>query len=165
MLYHLYAQFSMAHWCDEVVYRTCHGCAHRNNVGVKYRRTEASSACRTCIVTDRSKFKHKASNKRVSPLPACPVADCVAIRVQDGFDLDVAYVTKRIIVHGVPNVSADPLYDDPRTEVRRLLDKYHHDRYKAYTFASELAQMTPPTPVVDARVERYLCTYPHSPCP
>lgn len=64
-------------------------------------------------------------------------------------------MTKRIIVHGVPNVSADPLYDDPRTEVRRLLDKYHFDRYKAYTFASELAQMTPPTTGVDARVERY----------
>lgn len=35
---------------------------------------------------------------------------CVALRCffvfQDGFDLDIAYVTKRIIVHGVPNVSA-----------------------------------------------------------
>lgn len=48
----------------------------------------------------------------------------------------------------------DPLYEDPRTEVRRLLDKYHYDRYKVYNFASELAQMTPPTQRVDARVER-----------
>lgn len=30
----------------------------------------------------------------------------LSTRYQDGFDLDVAYVTKRIIVHGVPNVSA-----------------------------------------------------------
>lgn len=48
----------------------------------------------------------------------------------------------------------DPLYEDPRTEVRRLLDKYHCDRYKVYNFASELAQMTPPAQRVDARVER-----------
>ncbi|CAM9256613.1 unnamed protein product, partial [Ectocarpus sp. 12 AP-2014] len=75
--------------------------------------------------------------------------------MEDGFDLDVVYVTKRIIVHGVPNVSADPLYEDPRTEVRRLLDKYHCDRYKVYNFASELAQMTPPTHRMDTRVERY----------
>lgn len=50
---------------------------------------------------------------------------------------------------------ADPLYDDPRTEVRRLLDKYHLGRYKVYNFASELAQMTPPADVVDSRVERW----------
>eukprot|EP00903_Cladosiphon_okamuranus_P019148 g17614.t2 len=88
-----------------------------------------------------------------------PFKDVVATNktrfMEDGFDLDIAYVTKRIIVHGVPNVSADPLYEDPRTEVRRLLDKYHFDRYKVYNFASELAQMTPPTQRVDARVERY----------
>lgn len=48
----------------------------------------------------------------------------------------------------------DPLYEDPRTEVRRLLDKYHCDRYKVYNFASELAQMTPPTHRMDTRVER-----------
>lgn len=39
--------------------------------------------------------------------------------------------------------------------MRRLLDKYHCDRYKVYNFASELAQMTPLTQRVDARVERY----------
>ncbi|CAM9495881.1 unnamed protein product, partial [Laminaria digitata] len=80
---------------------------------------------------------------------------------QDGFDLDLAYVTKRIIVHGVKsrvNASADPLYADPRTEVRRLLDKYHFDRYKVYNFACDLAQMTPPTDGehrADSRVESY----------
>eukprot|EP00752_Nemacystus_decipiens_P007719 g6902.t1 len=88
-----------------------------------------------------------------------PFKDAVSTQktrfMEDGFDLDIAYVTKRIIVHGVPNESADPLYEDPRTEVRRLLDKYHCDRYKVYNFASELAQMTPPTERVDARVERY----------
>jgi len=49
------------------------------------------------------------------------------------------------------------LYADPRTEIRRLLDKYHCGRYKVYNFASELAQMTPPTHVVDTKVERYGC--------
>lgn len=49
---------------------------------------------------------------------------------------------------------ADPLYEDPRTEVRRLLDKYHFGRYKVYNFASELAQMAPTADVVDTRVER-----------
>lgn len=61
---------------------------------------------------------------------------------------------------------ADPLYEDPRTEVRRLLDKYHCDRYKVYNFASELAQMTPPAQRVDTRVERcpnYCCRNFHAP--
>ena len=52
---------------------------------------------------------------------------------------------------------ADPLYADPRTEVRRLLDKYHFDRYKVYNFACDLSQMTPPTDGnhgTDSRVER-----------
>lgn len=48
------------------------------------------------------------------------------------------------------------MYDDPRTEVRRLLDKYHLDHYKVYNFASELAQMSPPAGETksDGRTER-----------
>lgn len=53
-------------------------------------------------------------------------------------------------------MKADPMYEDPRTEVRRLLDKYHFNHYKVYNFASELTQMSPPTgeQKVDGRTER-----------
>lgn len=60
----------------------------------------------------------------------------------------------RAVDHVLLTVPVDPLYEDPRTEVRRLLDKYHCNRYKVYNFASELAQMTPPTHRMDTRVER-----------
>lgn len=49
------------------------------------------------------------------------------------------------------------MYEDPRTEVRRLLDKYHFNHYKVYNFASELAQMSPPArkeQKIDDRTER-----------
>ncbi|CAM9208638.1 unnamed protein product, partial [Discosporangium mesarthrocarpum] len=55
----------------------------------------------------------------------------------DGFDLDLTYVTSRIIVHGFPATGVEHFYRNPRTEVRRLLDKYHPDKYRVYNFTSE----------------------------
>lgn len=73
---------------------------------------------------------------------------------QDGFDLDLSYVTTRIVVHGFPATGIEHLYRNPRTEVQRLLDKYHANQYKVYNFASEPGR-TYPAQLFHGRVERF----------
>lgn len=53
------------------------------------------------------------------------------------FDLDLAYITPRIIVHGFPATGLEHLYRNPRYEVRRFLDTYHAGKYKVYNFCCE----------------------------
>ncbi|CAM9304257.1 unnamed protein product [Ectocarpus fasciculatus] len=73
---------------------------------------------------------------------------------QDGFDLDLTYVTSRIIVHGFPSTGVEHIYRNPRTEVQRLLEKYHRGHYKVYNFANEPGR-TYPDQLFQGRVERY----------
>ncbi|CAM9734702.1 unnamed protein product, partial [Phaeothamnion confervicola] len=56
---------------------------------------------------------------------------------QDGFDLDLTYVTDAIIVTGFPATGIEHLYRNPRTEVCRFLDLNHPESYKVFNFASE----------------------------
>lgn len=49
---------------------------------------------------------------------------------------------------------AEHIYRNPRTEVQRLLDKYHKEHYKVYNFANE-AGRTYPDQLFQGRVERY----------
>lgn len=51
--------------------------------------------------------------------------------------------------------SAEHIYRNPRTEVQRLLDKYHKDHYKVYNFANE-AGRSYPEQYFQGRVERYV---------
>ncbi|CAN0364198.1 unnamed protein product, partial [Laminaria digitata] len=82
------------------------------------------------------------------------VVDLNAARFpQDGFDLDLTYVTGRIIVHGFPATGVEHIYRNPRTEVQRLLDTYHESKYKVYNFASEPGR-TYPEELFHGRVER-----------
>ena len=51
--------------------------------------------------------------------------------------------------------TAEHIYRNPRTEVQRLLDKYHKEHYKVYNFANE-AGRTYPDQLFQGRVERYV---------
>jgi len=73
---------------------------------------------------------------------------------QDGFDLDLTYVTDRIIVHGFPAVGVEHLYRNPRNEVRRFLEKKHAGHYKVFNFCCEPGRGYPAS-FFDGRVERY----------
>jgi hypothetical protein len=74
--------------------------------------------------------------------------------IQNGFDLDLAYITPNIIVHGFPAAGIEHLYRNPRYEIRRFMDTYHLDNYKMYNFCCEPGRGYHPD-VYHGRVERY----------
>eukprot|EP01039_Chlorochromonas_danica_P006044 gene6044-6657_t len=74
--------------------------------------------------------------------------------MEEGFDLDLAYITPNIIVHGFPAHGLEHIYRNPRYEVRRFMDKYHENNYKVYNFCCEYGRGYDPDTFY-GRVERY----------
>ncbi|XP_063058904.1 putative tyrosine-protein phosphatase TPTE isoform X1 [Engraulis encrasicolus] len=58
---------------------------------------------------------------------------------KDGFDLDLTYVTDRVIAMSFPSSGKQSLYRNPIKEVARFLDAKHLDHYKVYNLCSEKA--------------------------
>ncbi|KAI4877746.1 hypothetical protein NFI96_016173, partial [Prochilodus magdalenae] len=56
---------------------------------------------------------------------------------KDGFDLDLTYVTDRVIAMSFPSSGKQALYRNPIKEVARFLDTKHPDHYKVYNLCSE----------------------------
>lgn len=73
---------------------------------------------------------------------------------RDGFDLDLTYITDKIIVHGFPATGIEHIYRNPRLEIRRFMDFYHHDNYKMYNFCCEPGRGYN-SQIFYGRVERY----------
>lgn len=57
--------------------------------------------------------------------------------VEDGYDLDLTYVTTRIIAMGFPSTGLESMYRNPGHQVKKLLDERHGDKYKVYNLCSE----------------------------
>uniref|UniRef100_A0AAY5KIQ6 Phosphatidylinositol-3,4,5-trisphosphate 3-phosphatase n=1 Tax=Esox lucius TaxID=8010 RepID=A0AAY5KIQ6_ESOLU len=56
---------------------------------------------------------------------------------KDGFDLDLTYVTDRVIAMSFPSSGKQALYRNPIREVARFLDTKHEDHYKVFNLCSE----------------------------
>ncbi|RXN06841.1 phosphatidylinositol 3,4,5-trisphosphate 3-phosphatase TPTE2-like protein [Labeo rohita] len=56
---------------------------------------------------------------------------------KDGFDLDLTYVTERVIAMSFPSSGKQALYRNPIREVTRFLDTKHPDHYKVFNLCSE----------------------------
>ncbi|KXJ22445.1 phosphatidylinositol 3,4,5-trisphosphate 3-phosphatase TPTE2 [Exaiptasia diaphana] len=72
---------------------------------------------------------------------------------KDGFDLDLTYVTERVIAMSFPSSGKRKMYRNPIAEVVRFLDTKHKDHYKVYNMCSERSY--DPT-LFHNRVERIL---------
>jgi len=73
---------------------------------------------------------------------------------EEGFDLDLTYLTDRIIVHGFPSDGIEHIYRNPRFEIQRFLDLKHKDSYLLYNFCCEKGRGYRPE-IFHGRVERY----------
>lgn len=58
---------------------------------------------------------------------------------QDGFDLDLAYCTTKIIAMGFPSEGIEAAYRNPMPEVQRFFNSRHPGHHKIYNLCSERA--------------------------
>eukprot|EP00301_Raphidiophrys_heterophryoidea_P002443 c11141_g1_i2.p1 GENE.c11141_g1_i2~~c11141_g1_i2.p1 ORF type:complete len:545 (+),score=144.44 c11141_g1_i2:88-1722(+) len=56
---------------------------------------------------------------------------------KDGFDLDLCYITKRIIAMGFPSQGMEGMYRNPLEQVQRFFKTYHNGHYRLYNLCSE----------------------------
>jgi protein-tyrosine phosphatase len=56
---------------------------------------------------------------------------------EDGFDLDLSYITKNLIAMGMPSTGAVGIYRNPADEVARFFNVRHPNKYMIYNLACE----------------------------
>lgn len=56
---------------------------------------------------------------------------------KDGFDLDLCYITKRVIAMSFPSSGVSGMYRNPIQEVARFLDAKHEGSYLIFDLCSE----------------------------
>ncbi|KAF2077286.1 hypothetical protein CYY_001411 [Polysphondylium violaceum] len=56
---------------------------------------------------------------------------------KNGYDLDLAYITDKVIAMGFPSEKVEGVFRNPMKEVQKFLDHYHKDHYKVYNLCSE----------------------------
>ncbi|XP_069129990.1 phosphatidylinositol 3,4,5-trisphosphate 3-phosphatase TPTE2-like isoform X2 [Argopecten irradians] len=57
---------------------------------------------------------------------------------KEGFDLDICYVTDRVIAMSFPSTGVRAMYRNPIRAVAKFLDTKHTDHYRVYDLCSEL---------------------------
>ena len=56
---------------------------------------------------------------------------------EDGFDLDLTYITDRVIAMGAPSLGSEAVYRNPLSEVQRFFETRHAGKYRIYDLRGE----------------------------
>jgi phosphatidylinositol-3,4,5-trisphosphate 3-phosphatase/dual-specificity protein phosphatase PTEN len=83
--------------------------------------------------------------------------------VDDSFDLDLTYITPRIIAMGFPSVGIEALYRNPATQVKRFFEGRHGGHYRIWNLCVEKDYVAEALGL-KCDVERY-CWADHTPPP
>ncbi|KAI3379487.1 hypothetical protein SNEBB_005442 [Seison nebaliae] len=62
--------------------------------------------------------------------------------IKDGFDLDLVYITKRVIAMSIPAKGTMSFYRNSISEVAKFLDTRHYSSYRVYNLCRELSYDT-----------------------
>ncbi|XP_060942106.1 putative tyrosine-protein phosphatase TPTE [Limanda limanda] len=82
-------------------------------------------------------FRLAAQRKELEKVTRRMVSENKRRYQKDGFDLDLTYVTDRVIAMSFPSSGKQSFYRNPIGEVARFLDAKHEDHYKVYNLCSE----------------------------
>uniref|UniRef100_A0AAQ5WZN2 Phosphatidylinositol-3,4,5-trisphosphate 3-phosphatase n=1 Tax=Amphiprion ocellaris TaxID=80972 RepID=A0AAQ5WZN2_AMPOC len=82
-------------------------------------------------------FRLAAQKKELEKVTRRMVSENKRRYQKDGFDLDLTYVTDRVIAMSFPSSGKQSFYRNPIKEVARFLDTKHGGHYKVYNLCSE----------------------------
>lgn len=72
--------------------------------------------------------------------------------VEDGYDLDLTYISDRVIAMGFPSTGKEKYYRNDRDSVKQFMEQYHKDKYSIYNLCTERGYEES---FFDQRVERF----------
>jgi len=103
------------------------------------------------MIPGASWIKHKVSKKKVRFM-------------KDGFDLDLAYITPRMIAMGFPSSGTEAVFRNPANQVRAFIEKYHAGHCKVYNLCIEKKYDASILGLPNDLVEQHGC-FDHNPAP
>ncbi|XP_066467516.1 phosphatidylinositol 3,4,5-trisphosphate 3-phosphatase TPTE2-like isoform X2 [Tiliqua scincoides] len=82
-------------------------------------------------------FRLASEKRRLEKVTRRMVSENKRRYTRDGFDLDLTYITARVIAMSFPSSGQQSFYRNPIKEVVKFLDRKHEGHYKVYNLCSE----------------------------
>ena len=74
---------------------------------------------------------------------------------EDGFNLDLSYITPRIIAMGWPTTGKESYYRNSATQVKAFIERYHAGHLKVYNLCKERAYPASLLGLPEAQLEQH----------